>query len=310
MEKSNKKQGIINTVVKMTEKNNKLKLGIPKGSLQESTVKIFKKAGFNININERSYYPSIDDEEIECMMIRAQEMARYVEEGVLDVGLTGYDWIRENNADVLEVANLVYAKSGLKPIRWVLAAPNNSGINSVKDLNGKRIATEAVNLTKDYLKKKGVKAEVEFSWGATEVKPPKLADAIVEITETGSSLRANNLRVIDTVLESTTRVIANRNSYKDSWKKQKIQTIAMLLKAALLAEEKVGIKLNVSKANLEKVLKIMPSLGGPTVSQLAKDGWVAVESIVGEKVVRELIPKLMLAGATGIVEYPLNKVVE
>jgi ATP phosphoribosyltransferase len=310
MEKSNKKQGIINTVVKMTEKNNKLKLGIPKGSLQESTVKIFKKAGFNININERSYYPSIDDEEIECMMIRAQEMARYVEEGVLDVGLTGYDWIRENNADVLEVANLVYAKSGLKPIRWVLAAPNNSGINSVKDLNGKRIATEAVNLTKDYLKKKGVKAEVEFSWGATEVKPPKLADAIVEITETGSSLRANNLRVIDTVLESTTRVIANRNSYKDSWKKQKIQTIAMLLKAALLAEEKVGIKLNVSKANLEKVLKIMPSLGGPTVSQLAKDGWVAVESIVGEKVVRELIPKLRLAGATGIVEYPLNKVVE
>ncbi|MCK5283819.1 MAG: ATP phosphoribosyltransferase [Nanoarchaeota archaeon] len=291
---------------------NKLKLGIPKGSLQESTIKMFKKAGFSIRVQERSYYPSINDDEMECILIRAQEMARYVEEGVIDLGLTGYDWIKENNADVEEVANLIYAKSGLRPIRWVAAVPNDSDIKSVKDLEGKKIATEAVNITKQYLKDNKVNADVEFSWGATEAKPPKLADAIVEITESGSSLRANNLRIIDIVLESTTRLIANKGSYEDEWKKQKIEQISLLLKAALAAEEKVGLKMNIEKKYLRELLKILPALRQPTVSPLANNEseWVAVDTIVDEKRVRELIPSLKSTGATGIVEYSLNKVVE
>jgi len=294
-------------VIKM---ENKLRLGIPKGSLQESTISVFKKAGFNIRVQERSYYPEIDDKEIECTLVRAQEMARYVEEGVLDVGLTGYDWIKESKANVKEVANLVYAKSGLGSVRWVLAAPNDSGIKSVKDLEGKRIATEAVNLTKEYLKKNNVKAIVDFSWGATEVKPPKLADAIVEITETGSSLRANNLKIIDTIFESTTRIIVNNESYKDDWKKKKIEQLVLLLKAALLAEDKVGLKMNVREKDVDDIIKLLPTLKNPTISNLAGKGWVAIETIVDEKIVRELIPQLKVKGATGIIEYPLNKVVE
>lgn len=287
----------------------KIKLGIPKGSLQESTVKLFKKAGFNIGINGRSYFPSIDDPEIECMLIRAQEMSRYVDEGVLDAGLTGKDWILENSSDVKEVAELVYAKRGLGKVKWVLAAPEDSNINSVKDLRGKRIATEAVNLTQDYLKKNKVRAKVEFSWGATEVKPPKLADAIVEITETGSSLKANNLKIIGTILESTTRLIANNLSWKDDEKRKKIKNIAMLLQGAINAEEKVGLMMNIEKKNLKKVLEVLPALQKPTISELSDKTWVDVNTIIDEKVVRDLMPKLKEAGAKGIVEYPLNKVI-
>ena len=287
-----------------------LKLGIPKGSLQEKTFAMFKKAGFNLSLsNDRGYFPEIDDPEIECMLVRAQELARYVEEGVLDCGLTGKDWIMENKADVLEVADLIYAKQGLTRVKWVLAVYNNSNIKLVKDLEGKRIATEAVNLTKDYLKKKGVNAEVEFSWGATEVKVPKLVDAIMEITETGSSLKANNLRIIATVMESTTRFIANKDSIKDMWKKKKIDEIAMLLKGALAAEENVGLMMNVQKKNLDKILKMIPALKRPTISSLSDKDWVAVTTIVKEKIVREIICKLKEAGAQGIVEYPLNKIV-
>ncbi|MFH1707741.1 MAG: ATP phosphoribosyltransferase [Planctomycetota bacterium] len=286
-----------------------LKLGIPKGSLQESTVKMFKKAGYTINIGSRSYFPTIDDPEITCMLLRAQEIARYVEQGVLDAGLTGHDWIRENGADVVEVCELIYAKQGLRPIRWVLAVPKDSKVKSVRDLKGLTIATEAVNITSAYLKKHGVKARVEFSWGATEVKPPALADAIVEITETGSSLVANNLRIVDTVLESTTRFIANRKSLKNPAKKAKIEKLALLLKAALLAEEKVGIMMNVPEKKLPGLLKLLPSLRGPTVSLLSTKGWAAVNTIVDEKIVRDLIPDLKKAGAEGIVEYPLNKIV-
>lgn len=286
-----------------------LKLGIPKGSLQESTIRMFKKAGFNITANERSYYPNIDDNEIECMLIRAQEMSRYVEQGVLDCGLTGKDWIQENRSDVVEVANLIYAKQGLGKVKWVLAVPNESKVKSVKDLEGKRIATEAVNLTKNYLKKNKVNADVEFSWGATEVKPPKLADAIVEITETGSSLRANNLRIVDTIIESSTRLIANKEAWKDEWKKEKIKIIKLLLEGAISAEEKVGLKMNVEKENLKKILDVLPSLKKPTISELSENGWVAIETIIDETVVRDIIPKLKAAGAQGIVEYPLNKVV-
>src|SRR3989344_3969923 len=286
-----------------------IKLGIPKGSLQDSTVKLFKKAGFSIDINGRSYFPEIDDPQIACMLIRAQEMSRYVEEGVLDCGLTGKDWIEENSSDVIEVADLVYAKRGLGKVKWVLAAPENSNIRSVKDLQGKRIATEAVNLTKKYLKKNKVDAKVEFSWGATEVKPPTLADAIVEITETGSSLRANNLKIIDTLLESTTRLIANKGSWKDAAKQKKIKNIAMLLQGAINAEEKVGLMMNVRKNDLDKVLKALPALQKPTISELSDPSWVDVNTIIDEKVVRDLIPQLKDAGASGIVEYPLNKVI-
>ena len=294
-------------MAKKTEK--KISLGIPKGSLEKSTVEMFKKAGWNISIDSRSYYPAIDDSEIECMLIRAQEMSRYVEEGILDCGLTGRDWIVENGSDVVEVAELVYGKVGRKPLRWVLAVPEDSKIRTPADLQGKRVATEAVGMTQRYLKKHGVKANVEFSWGATEVKPPRLADAIVEITETGSSLRANKLKIIDTLCESTTRFIANRSSMRNPWKKSKITNLAMLLEATLKAEGKVGIMLNVPETKLANILKKMPALERPTISPLAEEGWYALNSIVDEQTVRDLIPDLIKAGASGIVEYPLNKII-
>lgn len=285
----------------------KIVLGIPKGSLENSTVEMFAKAGYKITINSRSYYPAIDDPEIECMLIRAQEMARYVEEGVLDCGLTGYDWVVETGANVAEVCELVYGKVGRVPLRWVLAAPEDGPYKKVEDLEGKRIATEAVGMTKRYLARKGVNASVEFSWGATEVKPPRLAEAIVEITETGSSLRANKLRIIDTLCESTTRFIANHTSIANPWKQEKIKKIALLLEAVLRAEGKVGLMLNVRKADLETVLAKLPALKRPTVSPLAEDGWLALNTIIDERVVRDIVPTLLKAGATGIVEYPLNK---
>lgn len=286
-----------------------LKLGIPKGSLEQSTVDMFAKAGYTINISSRSYYPTIDDPEIECMLIRAQEMSRYVEKGVLDCGLTGFDWIQENGSDVIEVAELVYGKVGRKPLRWVLAVPEGSSIKKPQDLEGKLIATEAVGMTQRYLKKHGVKATVEFSWGATEVKPPALADAIVEITETGSSLRANNLQIIDTLCESTTRFIANKSAFKNKVKRMKIEKLAMLLQAVLAAQGKVGLMLNVRQKDLKNVLKKLPALERPTISNLAEDNWCAINTIVDEYVVRDLIPEIIKAGGTGIVEYPLNKIV-
>ncbi|MDH4027238.1 MAG: ATP phosphoribosyltransferase [Nitrospirota bacterium] len=286
-----------------------LKLGLPKGSLQESTLKLFKKAGYNVTVGSRSYYPVFDDVEIESMLIRAQEMAKYVDDGVLDAGLTGKDWVLEQGADVHEVAELNYAKGGLRPVRWVIAVPNDSKIKSVKDLQGKRIATELVGFTKKYLRSRGVTAEIDFSWGATEVKPPYLADAIVELTETGSSLKANNLRIIETVLESSTRFIANKKAWKDSWKKQKMENIVLLLKGALAAEEKVGLKMNVPEKSLKRVLSLLSSMHSPTISQLSDRGWFALEVITDEKIVRDLIPKLKAIGAEGIIEYPLNKVI-
>ena len=287
-----------------------LKLGLPKGSLQESTLKLFKKAGYNISIDDsRSYYPVFDDEEIEALLIRAQEMARYVDDGVLDAGLTGKDWILEQGADVREVAELNYTKGGLRTVRWVIAVPNGSKIKTVKDLNGKRIATELVGFTNKYLKSKGVRAEVDFSWGATEVKPPSLADAIVELTETGSSLRANNLRVIETILLSSTRFIANKRAWKDTWKRQKMENIVLLLRGALAAEEKVGLKMNVPEKSLKRIMSLLSSMHSPTISELSDKGWFALEVMINEKIVRELIPKLKTAGAEGIIEYPLNKVI-
>jgi len=286
-----------------------LKLGIPKGSLQESTLKLFRKAGYHISVSSRSYYPSFDDIEVEAMLIRAQEMARYVEDGILDCGLTGKDWILEQNADVHEVAELIYAKEGLRPVKWVIAVPNDSKIKSVKGLNGKRIATELVGFTKRFLKAKGIKADVDFSWGATEVKPPYLADAIVELTETGTSLRANNLRIVETVLESSTRFIANKKAWQDKWKKQKMQNIVMLLKGALSAEEKVGLKMNVSERSFKRVMSLLSAMHSPTISALSDKGWYALEVIIDEKIVRDIIPKLKTAGASGIVEYQLNKVI-
>lgn len=290
--------------------NKVLKLGIPKGSLEEATLAMFKKAGYNINLSSRSYYPWVDNEELSLLMIRAQEMARYVEEGVLDAGITGRDWVEENHADVTAVSTLNYSKSSRKPVRWVLAVPQDSGLKSVKDLEGKRIATEAVEMTKKYLAKNGVKALVEFSWGATEVKCPTLADAIVEITETGSSLRANNLVIIDEVMVSTTQLIVNKNSWKDAWKKDKIEKINLLLQAVLSAESKVGLMLNVSKKNLDAVLKILPALQKPTVSPLTDNEWVALNTIIDEKIVRDIVPELKRLGASGIVEYPLNKIID
>ncbi len=286
-----------------------LRLGLPKGSLQDSTLKLFKKAGYHISISSRSYYPSFDDPEIQAMLVRAQEMAGYVEAGVMDCGLTGKDWILEQNASVHEAAELIYAKEGLRPVRWVIAVPNDSKIKTVKDLRGKRIATELVGFTKRYLKSKGVKAEVDFSWGATEVKPPHLANAIVELTETGTSLRANNLRVIDTILESSTRFIANRKAWQDKWKRQKMENIIMLLKGALAAEENVGLKMNVSSKNLKRVMSLLSAMHSPTISALSEKGWYALEVMINEKTVRDIIPKLKMAGASGIVEYPLNKVI-
>lgn len=291
-------------------KNKILKLGLPKGSLQEATFRLFKKAGFNLLVGERSYFPSIDDPEIEPILLRAQEMSRYVEDGALDCGITGNDWVLENNSRVIRITDLIYAKQSLVKVRWVLAVPQGSSINSVKDLKGKRIATELLNLTKRYLKEKKVKAEVEFSWGATEVKVNAgLVDAIVELTETGRSLKANRLKEIATVCESTTQFIANKKSYADTWKRSKMNEIALLLNGAILAEEKVGLKMNVRKADLNKVIANLPALKKPTISNLAASGWLAIETVIDEKVVRSLIPQLKKAGATGIIEYSLNKVI-
>jgi ATP phosphoribosyltransferase len=287
----------------------KLKLGLPKGSLQDATLELFRRAGYEITVNPRSYFPGIDDEEIECMLIRAQEMARYVEDGVLDAGLTGKDWILENEASVIEVADLVYAKQTFGRVRWVLAVPEKSSFQSVKDLQGKTIATELVRVTERYLARNGVKAKVEFSWGATEVKPPVLADAIVEVTETGSSLRANGLRIVETVLESNTKFIANARAWEDAWKRRKIETVVMLLKGAIEASGKVGLMLNVRRVDLENVLAALPALKRPTISNLSDPEWVAVNTVIEEKTVREIIPRLKAANAQGIVEYPLNKIV-
>ncbi|MBU2512559.1 ATP phosphoribosyltransferase [bacterium] len=287
-----------------------LQLGIPKGSLQKSTIDIFAKAGYKITVSSRSYYPVIDDDEIECMLIRAQEMARYVEEGILDAGLTGLDWIRETEADVKEVTELIYGKVGKNTLKWVLAVPENSDILTVKELEGKRIATEVVGLTKKYLAENGVNAIVEFSWGATEVKPPKLADAIVEITETGSSLRANHLRIIDVVCKSNTWLIANKDSWKDNCKRQKIERLSMLLKSVLTAECRVGLMMNVRQQDVDEVIKILPALNKPTISPLINSDWIALNTVVEEKIVRQIIPELLEKGAEGIIEYALNKVVE
>ena len=288
----------------------KLKLGIPKGSLQESTVRLFKKAGFNIGVRERSYFPSIDDEDIEVILFRAQEMSRYVEDGILDVGLTGNDWILENSSDVVRVSKLIYSKQSMRPVRWVLAVPNDSKIMSVKGLQGKSIATELVNVTKKYLRANKVKARVEFSWGATEVKTAVGVDAIVEVTETGSSLRANKLREVVTICTSSTQLIANKKSWTDTWKRHKIENLAMLLKGAILAEEKVGLKMNVAKKDLQAVLKILPAMKRPTIANLSDTDWVDVDTIIDDKVVKNLIPQLKRAGAEGIIEYPLNKVID
>ncbi|MBN2057854.1 MAG: ATP phosphoribosyltransferase [Candidatus Saganbacteria bacterium] len=287
-----------------------LKIGLPKGSLQESTFELFKKAGWNIKASSRSYYPSVDDAELEVMLSRAQEMARYVESGVIDCGLTGIDWVMESGCKVKQVADLVYAKQGLRKVRWVLAVPESSKFKTVKDLKGKRIATELVNVTKKWLKASKVNASVDFSWGATEAKPPELADAIVELTETGSSLRANKLKIIDTVMESNTVVIANQDCLKDPWKKEKLDNLITLLQGALVAETKVGLKMNVIKSRLRQVLKLLPALQTPTISELTNAAWVDLDTVVDESVVRELIPKLKKAGAKGIIEYPLNKVIE
>ena len=287
----------------------KLVLGLPKGSLQEATFEIMHKAGFSVQVGSRSYMPSVDDPELAARLIRAQEISRYVELGLLDAGITGYDWIVENQSDVTEVADLVYAKQGMTPIRWVLAVPNDSPIRSVRDLEGKRLATEAVGMTRRWLEKNGVRAEVEFSWGATEVKAPELVDAIVELTETGSSLRANNLRILDTVLESTTRLIANKKAWQDPVKKAKVEQIAMLLAGALAAETRVLLKMNVPADKLKAVIALLPALHTPTVSALNDAGWHAVESVVEERVVREIVPPLRRAGAEGIIELPLNKLV-
>ncbi len=289
--------------------SNILRLGLPKGSLQESTFALFKKAGFNISVSSRSYYPSIDDPEIEVVLMRAQEIPRYVNEGVLDAGLSGLDWITENEADVVEVADLAYSKQTTNPIRVVLAVAEDSGIKTVKDLEGKRIATELVLLTRKYLEKNGVTASVEFSYGATEVKVPNLVDAIVDITETGSSLRANKLTVIDTILVSTTRLHANRKAWENPFIKEKLQNLAVLLQGALRADSKVGLKMNLPKDKLDNILDILPAMKHPTVSQLINSDWVALEAVLDEKQVRDLIPTLRRGGAQDIIEYPLNKVI-
>ncbi len=287
----------------------KLKLGIPKGSLENATVDLFRRAGFQITTSSRSYFPAIDDPEIECMLIRAQEMARYVEDGVLDAGLTGRDWVAESDAKVETVADLIYAKQSFGKVRWVLAVPDASAFKSVRDLEGKTIATELVAATKRYLAANGVNAKVEFSWGATEVKPPELADAIVEVTETGSSLRANKLRIIETVMESNTQLIANLESWKDATKRRKLEDIRMLLQGAINALGKVGLMLNVEKRNLPAVLAVLPALKNPTISTLSDEAWLAVNTILDELTVRTILPRLKEAGAQGIVEYPLNKIV-
>ncbi|MFM7151454.1 MAG: ATP phosphoribosyltransferase [Gemmataceae bacterium] len=292
----------------MTEKL--LKLGIPAGSLQEATAELFRKAGYKITFQSRSYFPTIDDPEIHCTLIRAQEMARYVQDGSLDCGLTGYDWILENDAKVFEVSELVFSKASRRPVRWVLAVPEESPIKAPKDLEGKRIATEVVQLTRRWLENQGVSAQVEFSWGATEVKPPRLADAIVEVTETGSSLRANNLRIVCDLLQSTTRFIANHQSYSDGWKRDKINDIILMLQGAMAAEGKVGLMMNVPAEKLPEVIDLLPALQKPTISSLSDSKWVAVNTIIDENVVRHIVPRLKASGAQGIVEYPLNKIID
>jgi len=288
----------------------KIVIALPKGSLQEATLEIFRKAGYNVRVSDRSYYPSIDDPEIECVLLRAQEIARYVEDGVLDCGITGSDWVMETEADVQDVGDLLYAKQGLGVVKWVLAVANESDINSVQDLNGKIIATELVNATKRYLKNNGVNAKVEFSWGATEIKARGIADAIVEVTETGSSLRANNLRIVDTLLTSNTKLIANKESWSNEWKQKKMKELMMLLKGVLLAETKVEMLMNVKKKDLATVLGILPALNTPTVSELSNKEWCDVITIVDKSIVRNLIPRLKEAGAEGIVEIPLNRIIE
>jgi ATP phosphoribosyltransferase len=287
----------------------KLKLGVPKGSLQESTFSLLSKAGFHFSVSDRSYFPSIDDEELEAMLIRAQELPRYVEDGVFDVALTGYDWIIESGVDVMSVSDLIYSKQSMRKVKWVLAVHESSPVKSVKDLEGKRIATEVVNITRTYLAKNKVNATVEFSWGATEVKTPDLVEAIVEVTETGSSLRANKLRIVDVVLESNTKLIANKKSWNDPWKREKIENLAMLLQGAINAGNKVGLKMNLRKSDVDSVLQLIPALRKPTISQLADDQWIALETIIDENIVRKIIPQLKRAGAEGIIEYPLNKVI-
>jgi ATP phosphoribosyltransferase len=287
----------------------KLRLGIPKGSLQEATVQLFANAGFNIYASGRSYFPTTDDPELECMLIRAQEMGRYVEQGVIDAGLTGVDWIVESGRDVVPVCDLVYAKQSRGKVRWVLAVPDDSKFQRAEDLDGKVIATELVSVTKRYFEQKKVRVQVDFSWGATEVKPPMLADAIVEVTETGSSLKANRLRIIDTVMESNTQLVCNRAVWNDGWKREKVENIALLLTGAIAAQGRVGLMLNVEKQNLQAIIGVLPALKRPTISQLSDDTWVAVNTILDEATVRDIIPKLKAAGAQGIVEYPLNKVV-
>lgn len=293
----------------MSEARNILRLGLPKGSLQDPTLELFKRAGFNIVVSSRSYRPTVDDGELELRLLRAQEIGRYVDHGFLDCGITGKDWIAENKAVVEVLTDLKYSKATSNPTRWVLVVPEESPIRSVKDLQGKRISTEAVDLTKDYLAKHGVEAEVEFSWGATEVKVPELVDAIVDITETGSSLRANKLRIVDTLMESYPQFVSSKSAYQDEWKRRKMETLVLLLKGALEARDKVGLKMNVPASALESVVKTLPSERSPTVSQLASQDWVAVETVISESVVREIIPQLKSLGAEGIVEYPLNKVV-
>jgi len=287
----------------------KLKLGIPKGSLQESTVRLFEKAGYKIRVSSRSYFPDINDEEIGVVLFRAQEMSRYVEDGILDCGITGNDWVEENSSDVKKVAELVYAKQSMKPVRWVLAVPEESKVKTVKDLKGKKIATELVGVTKKYLAKKGVEADVEFSWGATEVKPKMGIDAIVEVTETGSSLRANGLRIVETVCESTTQFIANKAAWKDQWKKEKIERLVLLIQGAILAEGKVGLKMNARQKDIKKIVSMLPAMQTPTVSRLYDEGWVDIETVIDEEDVKRLIPELRKAGAQGFIEYPLNKVI-
>ena len=287
----------------------KLKFGLPKGSLQESSLQLLGKAGFHFSVSSRSYFPSVDDDELDGILIRAQEIPRYVEDGVFDAGLTGHDWILENESDVVSVCDLIYSKQSMRKVKWVLAVHEDSPVKTVKDLEGKRIATEVVNLTKQYLAKHGVKAAVEFSWGATEVKTPDLVDAIVEVTETGSSLRANKLRIVDVVLESNTKLIANKASWADPWKREKIENMAMLLEGAINAGSKVGLKMNLRKTDLPTILALIPALRNPTVSHLADEEWIALETILEEVVVRKIIPQLKRAGAEGIIEYPLNKVI-
>ncbi len=288
---------------------NKLKLGIPKGSLQDATIALFGRAGWNIYASGRSYFPSIDDAEIECMLVRAQEMARYVEHGALDAGLTGNDWVLENQSDVERVTSLTYSKQSRTPVRWVLAVPEDSPFQKPEDLAGKTIATELVEFTKRYFAERKIPVTVEFSWGATEVKPPMLCDAIVEVTETGSSLRANRLRIIETLMESETQLIANKKAWSDPWKRSKIETLALMLKGAMAAQNQVGLMLNVEKKNLDSILNVLPALNSPTVSHLRDENWVAVNTILEQSVVRDVIPRLKAAGGTGIVEYPLSKVV-